>query len=222
MHKDSSEPSEQELPASIAILFSAHEFLGPKGWCLTGKGELLHFILDTILDRLDTPVFEPFRDKIDIHIEQALFCLYLYPSKKNKVCFDIKLSIIVNRVFHKLFIINFQISRHLIDHNVNPIPLSWERSFQLYQYYAPDSLPEFNSYKSQSISADLEQLFRRIIDLVPSTLHLQEQLPKIESFIQGKTDVLPEPVEFPAKVKAVYYLLGLFLLVLVKAFSLER
>lgn len=121
-----------------------------------------------------------------------------------------------------MFIINFQISRHLIDHNVNPIPLSWERSFQLYQYYAPDSLPEFNSYKSQSISADLEQLFRRIIDLVPSTLHLQEQLPKIESFIQGKTDVLPEPVEFPAKVKAVYYLLGLFSLVLIKAFSLER
>lgn len=97
-----------------------------------------------------------------------------------------------------------------MDHNVNPIPLTWERSFQLYHYYAPESLPEFNSYKSQSISADLEQLFRRIIDLVPSTLHLQEQVSKIERFIQGKTDVLPEPVDFPAKVKAIYYLLGLF------------
>lgn len=59
--------------------------LGPKGWCLTNEGELLHFILDTVLDRLDTPIFEKLRDKIDIHIEQALFCLYQHPSKKNKV-----------------------------------------------------------------------------------------------------------------------------------------
>lgn len=59
--------------------------LGPKGWCLTNDGELLHFILDNVLDRLDTPVFEKLRDKIDIHIEQALFCLYQHPSKKNKV-----------------------------------------------------------------------------------------------------------------------------------------
>lgn len=74
-----------DLPSSIAILFSAHDFLGPKGICLTNNGELLHFILDTILDRLDTPIFESLREKIDIHIEQALFCLYQHPSKKNKV-----------------------------------------------------------------------------------------------------------------------------------------
>ncbi|KAL1517234.1 hypothetical protein ABEB36_001024 [Hypothenemus hampei] len=175
---------DEELPASIAILFSAHEFLGPKGWCLTSGGELLHFILDTILDRLDTPIFEPFRDKIDIHLEQALFCLYLYPSKKNKI------------------------SRHLVDHNVNPIPLSWERSFQLYQYYAPETLPEFNSYKSQSISADLEQLFKRIIGLMPNLNALNDRLPKLLDFIQGKSETLPEPLEFPGKVRAIYYLLG--------------
>uniref|UniRef100_A0AAR5P9I3 Calcineurin-binding protein cabin-1 MEF2-binding domain-containing protein n=1 Tax=Dendroctonus ponderosae TaxID=77166 RepID=A0AAR5P9I3_DENPD len=178
------EPVEEELPPSIAILFSAHEFLGPKGWCLTGNGELLHFILDTILDRLDTPIFEPFRDKIDIHIEQALFCLYLYPSKKNKI------------------------SRHLVDHNVNPIPLTWQRSFQLYQYYAPDSLPEFNSYKSQSISADLEQLFKRIIGLIPNICALYDHLPLILDFINGKTNQVPHCIEFPGRVKAIYYLLG--------------
>ncbi|XP_066152387.1 calcineurin-binding protein cabin-1-like isoform X2 [Euwallacea fornicatus] len=178
------ESSDEELPPSIAILFSAHEFLGPKGWCLTKDGELLHFILDTILDRLDTPIFEASRDKIDIHIEQALFCLYLYPSKKNKI------------------------SRHLVDHDVNPIPLTWERSFQLYQYYAPDSLPEFNSYKNQSISADLEQLFKKIICLVPTIATLHEQLPKITDFIQGKVEKLPETIDFPGKVKAIYYLLG--------------
>ncbi|CAH1130403.1 unnamed protein product [Ceutorhynchus assimilis] len=178
------EPIEEDLPPSIAILFSAHEFLGPKCWCLTGNGELLHFILDTILDRLDTPIFEPFRDKIDIHIEQALFCLYSYPSKKNKI------------------------SRHLVDHNVNPITLTWEDSFQLYQYYAPESLPEFNSYKHQSISSDLEQLFKKIIEVAPMKCALQEHLTKIEEFIHGKTKELPQAMDFPGKVRAIYYLLG--------------
>lgn len=76
----------------IEILIS-----GPKGWCLTGEGELLHFILDTVLDRLDTPIFERLREKIDIHIEQALFCLYQHPSKKNKVINNsLEISIILN------------------------------------------------------------------------------------------------------------------------------
>lgn len=83
--EDVVEENDDLLPSSIAILFSAHEFLGPKGICLSNNGELLHFILDTILDRLDTPIFEFLREKIDIHIEQALFCLYQHPSKKNKV-----------------------------------------------------------------------------------------------------------------------------------------
>ncbi|KAG5899799.1 hypothetical protein JTB14_006132 [Gonioctena quinquepunctata] len=166
---------EKELPPSIAILFSAHEFLGPKGWCLTNQGELLHFILDTLLDRLDTPIFEPLRSKIDIHIEQAMFCLYQHPSKKNKV------------------------SRHLADHNVDPLPLSWERSFQLFEFYGPDCLPEFNSYKNASISSDLEQLLKRIIALVPTHCALQQHLPKIMDYIHGKTDKFPEGIDFPTR-----------------------
>lgn len=79
------EPDDTEVPPSVAILFAAHEFLGPKGWCLTSSGELLHFMLDTVVYRLDTPMFENLREKMDIHVEQALFCLYQHPSKKNKV-----------------------------------------------------------------------------------------------------------------------------------------
>lgn len=52
---------------------------------MTNQGEILHFIIDTILDKIDTPIFERLRDKIDIHIEQSMFCLYQHPSKKNKV-----------------------------------------------------------------------------------------------------------------------------------------
>lgn len=38
---------------------------------------------------------------------------------------------------------------------------------QLYQFYLPDELPEFDSYRVTSISADVECLLRRIAALVP-------------------------------------------------------
>lgn len=183
---DHEENTDNNLPPSVAILFSAHEFLGPKGLCMTNQGEILHFIIDTILDKLDAPIFEKMRNKIDIHIEQAMFCLYQHPSKKNKV------------------------SRHLADHNVDPLPLSWERATQLFEFYGPDKLPEFNSYKNASISADLEQLFKRIIALVPPSNAVQQHLPKIMDFIHGKTDNILNPVDFPRKVKPIYFLIGDF------------
>ncbi|XP_017772871.1 PREDICTED: calcineurin-binding protein cabin-1-like [Nicrophorus vespilloides] len=175
---------EEELPPSIAILFSAHEFLGPKGWCLQNQGELLHFMLDTIIYRLDAPIFEFLREKIDIHLEQAFFCLYQHPCKKNKI------------------------SRHLADHNVNPLPLTWSRAQQLYEYFCPDDLPEFDSYKAKSISADLEQLLQRFTSIVPKEYDPQPLYAKIYDYIYSKSEELPKPVEFSAKIKAMYYLLG--------------
>jgi hypothetical protein len=38
---------------------------------------------------------------------------------------------------------------------------------QLYQFYLPDELPEFDSYRVTSISADVECLLKRIAALVP-------------------------------------------------------
>ncbi|XP_050312415.1 calcineurin-binding protein cabin-1-like isoform X8 [Anthonomus grandis grandis] len=180
-------PRDEEVPPSIALLFSAHEFLGPKGCCLAGNGELLHFLLDSVVDKLDSG-FAYYRDKMEIHVEQAFFCLYSYPSKKNKI------------------------SRHLVDHNVtNPLPLTWEDSVLLYQFFAPETLPEFNSYKSQSISGELEQLFERIVGLMPPSFGVQDILPKIRDFIAGKADSLPDPIgfdRFPYKLRAIYYLIG--------------
>jgi hypothetical protein len=39
---------------------------------------------------------------------------------------------------------------------------------QLYQFYLPDELPEFDSYRVISITADVECLLKRIAALVPS------------------------------------------------------
>jgi hypothetical protein len=39
---------------------------------------------------------------------------------------------------------------------------------QLYQFYLPDDLPEFDSYRVTSITADVECLLKRVAALVPS------------------------------------------------------
>ncbi|XP_022907944.2 calcineurin-binding protein cabin-1-like isoform X2 [Onthophagus taurus] len=179
-----SEAIEEDIPPSIAVLFSGHEFLGGKSLCLADQGEFLHFILDTVIDRLDTPIFEPLREKIDIHLEQAFFCLYQHPSKKNKV------------------------SRHLADHNVTPLPLTWEKAQQVYEFFCPDALPEFDSYKSISISAELEQLLQRISSLVPTECDPQPLVLKVTDFVKGNIDSIPKPVDFPIKTRSMYYLLG--------------
>lgn len=99
-------------------------------------------------------------------------------------------------------------SRHLADHNVNPLPLSWERAHQLYEFYCPDRLPEFDSYRSISISSDLEQLLQRLSAIVPTECDPQAVLPKVIEFVNGSVSMLPDPIEFPHKVRAMYYLLG--------------
>lgn len=82
---ESEEEEDKDIPPSIQILFSAHEFLGKKGWCLENSGEILLFMVDVVLYRLNAPIFEGIKEKIEIHLEQAFFCLFQHPSKKNKV-----------------------------------------------------------------------------------------------------------------------------------------
>lgn len=40
----------------------------------------------------------------------------------------------------------------------------------MYDYYKPDMLPEFDSFKSSTISTELEYLLRRIILVIPADL----------------------------------------------------
>ncbi|GLV33874.1 hypothetical protein CBL_11242 [Carabus blaptoides fortunei] len=182
---DSEEDEDKDVPPSVSILFSAHEFLGRRGWCLQSDGELLLFLVDVVLYRLNAPIFEGIKEKIQIHIEQAFFCLYQHPSKKNKV------------------------SRHLADHNVDPLSLKWDRAQQLYEFYQPEILPEFDSLRRySSISNEMEQLLLRILALVPPEHDPNASLAKVTDFVNGQTDTMPESVEFPYKVSAVYYLLG--------------
>lgn len=103
---------------------------------------------------------------------------------------------------------SFKVSRHLADHNVNPLPLTWERAQQLCEFFCPSALPEFDSYKNISISSELEQLLQRISSLVPPECDPQPLVPKITEFVDAVTNTLPEPINFPPKTRAMYYLLG--------------
>ena len=129
-----------QVPSSAYILLTGHEWNGRHGWCCLDTGAFLLTIVEAI-SRL--PAYKKGKNALlDQALEQCFFCLYSYPSTKTK-------------------------AKHLADHGVNGVELTWERAIDLYNFVAPEELPEFDSYRVQSISADLEALFKRIIALSP-------------------------------------------------------
>lgn len=124
------EPNEDELndveddtiPKSIMVFFTAHEYLGGRGWCTKDHGKLLLYTLHMVVPRLRTPYLEPFRDIIAEYMEQITYCLYGYPAKRARL-------------------------KHIEEHDSQNVALEWEHAVQLYDLYRPDELPEFDSYK---------------------------------------------------------------------------
>ncbi|KAL1377554.1 hypothetical protein pipiens_016186 [Culex pipiens pipiens] len=51
--------------------------------------------------------------------------------------------------------------RHIQDHETTPIDLSWPKAAQLLKIFRPHVLPQFNSYKIDSISTDMETLLQQ-------------------------------------------------------------
>ena len=116
------EELEDILPNSVIIFFTAHEYLGARSWCTKHDGQFLLHILDTIGNRLRTPLFEAYRDVIAEYLEQITYCLYGYPAKRAR-------------------------ARHIEEHDAHNIELTWHRAMQLFDIYRPDTLPEYNSFK---------------------------------------------------------------------------
>jgi len=59
-------------------------------------------------------------------------------------------------------------AKSLTDHNSPLVPISWSVAQQLFSLYKPKSVPEYDSYKSSTISAELEHLVKRLVALVPA------------------------------------------------------
>lgn len=171
---------------AITMLFSAHELMGRKQWCMKENGKLWLFLLDNLAPIFRTPMLDPFRDYISENLEQTTYCLYGFPAKKARL-------------------------RHIEEHDAKNIDLTWERAIQLFDLYRPDTLPEFDSFKLASISGEMEQLLQRILALIPKCLDIQPFVGEIRNFINGVSTQMPKEMNIlPSKISSIYYLLADF------------
>uniref|UniRef100_A0A8C4NFU0 Calcineurin binding protein 1 n=1 Tax=Eptatretus burgeri TaxID=7764 RepID=A0A8C4NFU0_EPTBU len=182
------------MSSSIMLLNSAHQMLGRRACCTDSNGALLKFYVRVLQEELangsrnegmtpgprtlenredgvamahDGVVQEdthPFREDLENALEQCFFCLYAYPSKKAK-------------------------ARYLEDHGVRQVELTWAAARPLFEFFRPRQLPEFDSYKASTVSADLANLLRRLVPLIPSPPPLT--LDHVANYIEGAIDQPP-------------------------------
>ena len=46
-------------------------------------------------------------------------------------------------------------AKHLQDHNAPGVTLSWEEAIDVFEYFKPKSLPEFDGYKHDTITVEV-------------------------------------------------------------------
>lgn len=179
-----SEEIEDLLPHSFLTLFTAHEFLGKRFWCTRDGGQLLLYTIEMIAPILRAPLYDSSRDIVMEYMEQTTYCLYGYPPKKAR-------------------------SRHIEEHEATSVELTWQRAIRLFDLYRPENLPEFNSYKLESISTDMEQLLLKIVPLIPKEMDPTFAISNINDFISGSRELLPDDcVLLPYRISCIYYLLA--------------
>ncbi|KAK7071146.1 hypothetical protein SK128_009756 [Halocaridina rubra] len=170
---------------STLFLITAHDELGKHSWCCYDEGVFLLYCLDAILVELQRKLDNQHRQLLHHTLEQVTFCLYSHPSKKSK---------------HK----------HLRDHGVPQIAFCWERAMQLYQYYRPYDLPDFQTSVIPSITDDAAALFKRISALLPDDAKPAEQMAAVDAYINGDVaECSYMPFSPPTNIiKDCFYLLG--------------
>lgn len=65
------------------------------------------------------------------------------------------------------------------------VDLIWEDALFMFEYFKPKTLPEFDSYKTSTVSADLANLLKRIATIVPRTERPALSLDKVSAYIEG-------------------------------------
>lgn len=176
------------MPSSLMLLFTAHEYLGRRSWCTVSDGVLLFLSIEVMMKELANKFGTPhvFQEDIMNGIEQCFYCLYGHPSRRGKV-------------------------KHLQEHNARQISLTWERCQQVFDFFKPSVMPEFDSYRTSTVSSELEVLLRRITSLIPPEQDPSTSMDAVVAYIEGGTDSfpsLPDMQAFSSVVQQVYYLLG--------------
>lgn len=65
------------------------------------------------------------------------------------------------------------------------VDLLWEDALFMFEYFKPKTLPEFDSYKTSTVSTDLANLLRRIASIVPRTARPALSLDRVSAYIEG-------------------------------------
>ncbi|XP_029961484.1 calcineurin-binding protein cabin-1 isoform X3 [Salarias fasciatus] len=178
------------LPSSLMLLNTAHEYLGRRSLCCYSDGVLLKFfvlVLEKEFAASANNESHPYKEELEMALEQCFFCLYAYPSKKSK-------------------------ARYLDDHSSPQVELQWSDALFMFKYFKPKSLPEFDSYKTSTVSAELANLLRRFSGIAPSgdspILIMDEVAAYIEDMTE-KTPCLPAGcAPAPPIINEMYYLLA--------------
>ena len=84
---------------------------------------------------------------------------------------------------HSFLLFHFPVSFQL--------PLEWEATGFLFDTFKPKVVPEFDSYKAISLSADLEGLFLKISKIIPAVEDSVNTLESVQSYMEGSSDKAP-------------------------------
>ena len=176
-----------EMKGSLSLLCAAHDYLGPKSCCTTADGRLLSYIMDVFLPILlcEADSKPTYADQIKSNLDQVIYCLFAHPSKKSRV-------------------------RHLVDHGVIQVPLTWEHAVKLYKYIKPDTIPDHDDAKILSISFDADSFMRRVIPLIPDSVDVDKRRSVASQYVQGKKDRLKVKnlKRLPSAMNDIFYLLA--------------
>ncbi|XP_021164600.2 calcineurin-binding protein cabin-1 isoform X4 [Fundulus heteroclitus] len=187
---DEDEPETPMLPSSLMLLSTAHEYLGRRSLCCSSDGALLKFFIRVLEKEFAAPTSSdshPYKEELEMALEQCFFCLYAYPSKKSK-------------------------ARYLEDHSSPQVELQWSDALFMFQYFKPKSLPEFDSYKTSTVSAELANLLRRFASIAPPSETPTFTTDEVAAYIEDMTEKVPSlPAGSPPAppiINEIYYLLA--------------
>lgn len=186
-----SESDEDDLgiPASIAILFEAHNFLGRHGWCCIDNGKLLTFIMELIIPKLNFPLYSSIKGKLRLSLEQIIFCLYGHPAKFS------------SGIRSK--------PRYLDEHVKNHMDLTWKCCQLLFEFYKPENFPSFESRRTDSINIDTVNLFKKICSVIPADSDPTKIVEEMNAYLLGNQKYIPsvkKPLE--NQISHIFYLIA--------------
>ncbi|KAM8886417.1 calcineurin-binding protein cabin-1 isoform 3-T3 [Spinachia spinachia] len=178
------------LPSSLMLLNTAHEYLGRRSLCCYSEGALLKFYVQVLKKEVAASSnndSHPYKEELEMALEQCFFCLYSYPSKKSK-------------------------ARYLEDHSSPQVELLWSEALFMFEYFKPKSLPEFDSYKTSTVSAELANLLRRFAGIAPTSETPSLTMDELAAYIEGMTEKAPCLAEGsappPPIINEIFYLLA--------------